>query len=64
MADLCAGCTGPPDEACVIPKCPRVHAHLYVVELGVEQHERVGPKSQNHVNKCIFFIIIHPQFPS
>ena len=43
MADLGIGCTGPPDEASVVSKCPCVNAHLYLVELGVEENERVRP---------------------
>ena len=43
MADLGIGCTGPPDEASVVSKCPCINAHLYLVELGVEENERVRP---------------------
>ena len=32
----------PPDEAGVVAKSPRVHTHIHLVELGVEQHKRVG----------------------
>ena len=60
MADLCVGRAGPPDEACIIPKCPRVHAHLHLVEFGVEQHKGVGPKNKKKSKQCqnVHFYII------
>ena len=43
---------GPPDEARVVAKRPRVHTHLHLVELGVEQHKRVGSAETVRILVC------------
>lgn len=44
---LSVGRAGPPDESGVIAKGAGVHTHLHLVELGIEEDERVGPVGED-----------------
>lgn len=51
MTDLSVGRAGPPDEAGIVSKGPRINTHLNIVKFGVEQHERVRPGKSERTNQ-------------